>query len=134
MHYAHFPFYLFVFLVNQQECLALPLCWKTTPTVGHTGGGRYLHVDFPLLAPQGPHMQGIWSHVQDSHQAQLALWGISFAMLQGPATRGDRVIRQVTACLDAPQGEDDSEQEESCRAPRATSLHIPVGRSLGAWL
>lgn len=128
----HFPFYLFVLLVNQQECLALPLCWKTAPAMGHAGGRRYLHIGFPLVAPQGPHVQGIWSHIWDSRQAWLALWWISFAMLQGPATRSNGVIRQVTACLDAPQGEDNSEREESCKGSRATSFHIPVGRSMGA--
>ena len=61
------------FPVNPQERLVLPLCRENTPAVGCTGRGRHLHVDFPLVAPQGPHAQRMWSHVQDSHQARLAL-------------------------------------------------------------
>lgn len=58
MQYVHFPFYLLFFLVNQQECLVLPLCWESTPAVGRRGGRRYLHVGFPLVSPRNPVCRG----------------------------------------------------------------------------
>lgn len=52
-------------LVNQQECLVLPLCCKSTPAMGYAGGGGYLHVGSLLIAQQRPYVQEIGSHVQD---------------------------------------------------------------------
>lgn len=69
----------------------LPQSWESTPAVGCTGGGRYLHVAFALITPQGPHMQGIWPQCR----AHIRL-GLLCGALASQRCR-DGVIRQVTA-------------------------------------
>jgi len=62
------------FLVNQQESPALPLCQQSIPPWVVRGERRDLHLGFPLVAPRGPRVQGMRSHVQVSPQAGLAVW------------------------------------------------------------
>lgn len=92
---------------------------------------------FPVIALQGPYVQGIVplyrSH--STHQARLALSELSLVVPQGPATHRHRGIRQVTACPGCAPGREDrtgkegvEQEKESCRAPRGTLLHIPVSR------
>lgn len=112
----------------------IALCQECIPAEDCTGREQ---VGFPVVALQGPYVQGIVplyrSH--STHQARLALSEISLVVPQGPATHRHRGIRQVTACPGCAPGREDrtgkegAEQEkESCRAPRGTLLHIPVSR------
>lgn len=131
MQYVHFPFcLLFVFPCKPA---GVP---GAAPVLGqHPCCGSYWGREVPArgFRPRDPMCQGVWSHVQDLHQARLALWGISLAVPRGPATCRNKVIRQVTAR----HGRAPGRRRVQSRRRKAAGLrgqHCSASLSAGPWV